>query len=74
MKDDQEISHNYMDLVMQFGYVSLFSTVFPLTPVFVLAFNQVTLKAINLEFEFEKRCIPEVSIGIGKCLDMIDLI
>ena len=74
MQDDQEISNNYMDLVTQFGYVAMFSTVFPLTPLMMLGFNWLTLKAIYLEFEFEKRSMPEVSIGIGKNLDMIDLL
>ena len=74
MKDDQEISHNYMDLIMQFGYVSLFSTVFPLAPLASYLCNALTMKAIYLEFECEKRCLPEVSIGIGKCLEMLDVL
>jgi hypothetical protein len=74
MKDDQEIAHNYMDLVMQFGYISLFSTVFPLAAFVSYVSNSLTLKSIYLEFELEKRSIPEISIGIGKCLDMIELI
>lgn len=74
MKDDQELAHNYMDLVMQFGYITLFSTVFPLAAFVSYLSNSLTLKALYLEFELEKRSIPEISIGIGKCLDMIELI
>lgn len=74
MKDDQEIAHNYMDLVMQFGYIALFSTVFPLAAFFSYLSNALTLKSLYLEFELEKRSMPEISIGIGKCLEMIDLI
>ena len=59
---------------MQFGYISLFSTIFPLAAVASYICNALTLKAIYLEFEFEKRSLPEVSIGIGKCLEMLDLI
>ena len=74
MKDDQEIAHNYMDLVMQFGYVSLFSTVFPLAAFVSYVSNALTLKSLYLEFELERRSMPEISIGIGKCLDMLELI
>lgn len=72
--NDDEIAQNYMDLVMQFGYVSLFSTIFPLAATASYVCNTLTIKAIYLEFEFEKRPVPGISIGIGKCIEMLDLI
>lgn len=63
-----------MNFIMQFGYVSLFSTVFPLGAAVCLLSNAILLKAVKNDFEYVKRFMPEISMGIGQFMYMLDLI
>lgn len=71
---DTDIDGQLMDLVMQFGYVSFFSTVFPVAPFVSFVANLINLNTIAAEIECKKRGIPGVSVGIGNYLDMLDFI
>jgi len=51
MSDEQHLAHNYMDLIMQFGYITLFSTVFPLAGLISWMCNGLTMSAHMLEIE-----------------------
>ena len=74
MENEGNISEVYMELVMQFGYITLFSTVFPLAALACYFCNLITMSSILNEFKFKKRSLPEISIGIGHFLYMIELI
>jgi|APCry1669190327_1035288.scaffolds.fasta_scaffold83332_1 anoctamin-8 len=74
MENEGNISEDYMEIIMQFGYITLFSTVFPLAPLACYICNLVTMSSIMNEFKFKKRSLPEISIGIGQFLYMIEMI
>lgn len=72
--EEGEIADNFMDLVIQFGYISFFGTVFPPAALICFCFNIVTLSSMKNDFQYKKRRLPEVSIGIGTYINMIEQI
>lgn len=52
----------------------MFSTIFPLGAAICVISNQILLKAVKNDFEYMKRFMPEISIGIGQFIYMLDLI
>lgn len=61
-------------LVMQFGYVCLFSNVFPMAAFFAYVSNLLTMSSLMQEFRIKKRTMPEISLGIGIYADQLDLL
>ena len=59
---------------MQFGYVVLFSTVFPLAAAVCWFANMFNLLSMRMELDLTRRSIPGVSIGIGVYLDMLEFL
>lgn len=66
--EENSIAEAYNDLVIQFGYISLFSVAFPPAALFCFGCNMITMKSIMSEFKFKQRQLPEISIGIGQYL------
>ena len=74
MAGEPSIADDYMEYARQFGYIVLFSAVFPLAAVVCLAANFVLLRSVMNEFEYKRRNMPEISIGIGKFLVMFEFL
>jgi hypothetical protein len=74
MENGNDISVEQMNYVMQFGFISMFSTLFPLGAFICLISNQILLKSVKNDFEYMRRFMPQISIGIGQFMYMLDLI
>lgn len=75
MEDEENsTAEAFNDLIMQFGYISLFSVAFPPAALFCFVCNMITMKSIMSEFKYKQRSLPEISIGIGQFLGMIEQI
>lgn len=72
--EEVDVQGQMMELVIQFGYVVLFSTVFPLCAFVCFVSNAINLQSMRLELDLKRRSIPSVSIGIGVYLDMLEFL
>uniref|UniRef100_A0A914XQP7 Anoctamin n=1 Tax=Plectus sambesii TaxID=2011161 RepID=A0A914XQP7_9BILA len=81
-KDFDLMPHNglplfseYFEMVMQFGYVTMFVAAFPLAPLFALFNNIVELRIDALKFVKEtRRVLPERAANIGNWLDILKFV
>ncbi|CAG8597734.1 22952_t:CDS:2 [Cetraspora pellucida] len=65
-----KIYEDYAEMVTQYGYVCLFSTVWPLTPLFALINNWIELRSDAIKIcEHTRRPIPRRADSIGPWLD-----
>lgn len=64
----------YMELVIQFGHVIMFSSVFPLASCAVLLSNFISFLSIKNDFRFKRRLVPDVSLGIGEFSYYLDVL
>jgi hypothetical protein len=71
---EADVQGEMMELVMQFGYITLFSTVFPLAAFVCYIANCFNLKSIKMELDLKRRSLPSVSIGIGVYLEMLEFL
>ena len=55
----------YMELIIQFGYIVLFSSVFPLAGLMSLISNSLQIHSQVSNFKYTRRFKPDVSNGIG---------
>ena len=74
MDNDTNISVEQMNYVMQFGYITLFGTTFPIAAFVCLVCNFFLIKAVKNNFEYSKRIFPEISLGIGQFMTMLDIL
>jgi hypothetical protein len=58
----------YMELVVQFGYIVLFSSVFPLASLLSLVSNAIQIRSQIHNLQYMRRFHAEVSNGIGSWL------
>lgn len=65
---------SYEELVLQFGFVAMFTSVFPLGPILSLVCNQLQYKAQTDNLIYMRRQKAEVADGIGAWLGYLDLI
>lgn len=72
---DQFLFNEYLDVVIQFGFVTLFVTAFPLAPVFALinSLLEVRVDAYNFVVAM-RRPLPERARDLGVWLKIIDAI
>lgn len=73
-KDQDDILLDYMELVVQFGYVMFFSSVFPLAGALSMICNYFEMSQAINNLKYKKKFKAEVSVGIGNftgCLGMI---
>lgn len=66
-----DILGNYMELVVQFGYIILFGTVFPLGAAVSYLSNHVQIISQLSALNFTRRARAESCIGIGSWMDCI---
>jgi len=59
------ILDNYMQLIVQYGYIVLFSSTFPLASVMSIIQNIITLNSQIDNMSYSRRYKAEVSSGIG---------
>ena len=64
-KAQDDILVDYMELVVQFGYVMFFSSVFPLAGALSMACNYFEMSQAISNLKFKKKFKAEVSVGIG---------
>lgn len=64
--EDAKVIDNYMELVVQFGFIVLFSEAFPLAAVFSLFSNNIQMISQISNFSYERRFKAEISNGIGE--------
>ena len=69
--DEPDILSNYMELVVQFGFVSLFGTVFPIGAAVSYVSNHVQIVSQIDALKYTRRSRAEPSIGIGTWIDCI---
>jgi hypothetical protein len=69
-----DVQDEMMGLVMQFGYIVFFSTVFPLAAFACFVANTLNLMSLKQEQGLKKRSVPSVGIGIGIYLDMLEFL
>ena len=72
--EENSTAEAFNDLIIQFGYISLFSVAFPPASLFCYVCNMITMRSIMSEFKYKQRQLPEISIGIGQYLQMIEMI
>ncbi|KAJ4482556.1 calcium-activated chloride channel-domain-containing protein [Lentinula aciculospora] len=66
------LSTDYSEMVIQFGYIVLWSTIFPLTPLFALLNNVLEMRKDAFRIaNHERRPIPERTESIGPWLDVL---
>ena len=64
--DENEVSYDYVELVIQFGFVTLFSSAFPLAALFALINNLVEVRRDAQKYtKYHKRPIPRRVKDIG---------
>ncbi|CAG8548784.1 11570_t:CDS:2 [Diversispora eburnea] len=64
-----DIYEDYVEMITQFGYVSLFSVIWPLTPILALINNWVELRSDAIKLcEHTRRPIPSRANSIGPWL------
>ncbi|KAJ3894824.1 calcium-activated chloride channel-domain-containing protein [Lentinula edodes] len=69
------LSTDYSEMVIQFGYVVLWSTIFPLAPFFALLNNVLEMRKDAFRIaNHERRPIPERTESIGPWLDVLEFL
>ena len=74
MDNDTNISTEQMNYVMQFGYIVLFGTTFPIAAFICLLCNYFLVDGVRNNFSYAKRIFPEISLGIGQFMTMLDIL
>ncbi|KAI9228091.1 MAG: calcium-activated chloride channel-domain-containing protein [Piptocephalis tieghemiana] len=70
-----DIYEDYSEMILQFGYVSLFSIVWPITPLLCLANNWVELRSDAVKINLNcRRPIPSRADSIGPWKDNLAMI
>ena len=65
---------DYMELVTQFGFICLFSEVFPPAALCSFICNFIKMKKQISDFKFTRRFKAEVSNGIGTFMDCLQIL
>ena len=71
MNDKPDIIGYYMELVVQFGFIILFGTVFPLGATVSYFSNHVQIISQVEALKYTRRARAETSVGIGSWMDCI---
>lgn len=75
LKDEElETEDEYMDIVLQFGLIVMFSSVFPLASALSCMKNGIRLYMLTKDNMNNRRTMPRISIGIGQFLYMIQVL
>ncbi|KAJ3773638.1 calcium-activated chloride channel-domain-containing protein [Lentinula raphanica] len=69
------LSTDYSEMVIQFGYIVLWSTIFPLAPLFALLNNIMEIRKDAFRIaKHERRPIPERTESIGPWLNVLEFL
>ncbi|KAK7204012.1 calcium-activated chloride channel-domain-containing protein [Myxozyma melibiosi] len=72
---EYEVDEDYREMIVQFGYLSLFSTVWPLAPLFSFINNWVELRGDAVKICLDtKRPIPSKAESIGAWLNNLSFL
>jgi hypothetical protein len=75
IRPEYDLYEDYAEMVMQFGYVSLFSIVWPLTPLLCFANNWLELRSDAIKIIMTmRRPVPSRAETIGPWLDNLRLL
>lgn len=74
LQDKPNVLDHYMELVVQFGFIVLFSSVFPLASLMSLISNRIQIGSQINNFTYTRRFTPEVSNGIGSFLSCLQIL
>lgn len=66
MENEEDLITAYSELVVQFGHVIMFSSVFPAASFFILIINWISYYSILNDFKYKKRANPSFALGIGE--------
>ena len=69
-----DMINNYMELVVQFGFITLFSVVFPLAAPLSLLCNYLQIHTQKQNMVYSRRYKAEVATGIGPWLEILQVI
>ena len=64
----------YMELVAQFGFIVLFSEIFPPAALFSLICNNIQITSQIDNFSYERRFKAEISNGIGEFMNCLEIL
>lgn len=64
----------YMELVAQFGFIVLFSEIFPPAALFSLICNNIQISSQINNFSYERRFKAEISNGIGEFMNCLEIL
>ena len=70
----ESVMENYMELVIQFGYVILFGQIFPLGAFFSYFSNEIQIKSQVDNMKYMRRPKPEVADDIGNWMGAIEIL
>jgi anoctamin-10 len=65
---------DYMELIAQFGFIALFSEVFPPASLFSFICNFIQMKSQINNFKYTRRFKAEVGNGIGSFMDCLQIL
>ena len=68
------ILDNYMELIIQYGFIVLFSTVFPPAALLSCFTNYIIIRSSMNNFTYIRRFKAEVSNGIGNFMDCFEIL
>ena len=72
--DPVPILEKYMELVIQFGFISLFSIIFPLASLMSFISNSILIQSKINNLVYYRRQKAEVSNGIGNWMICIQIL
>ena len=73
-KGKTNILDNYMELIIQYGFIVLFSTVFPPAALLSCFTNYIIIRSSMNNFTYIRRFKAEVSNGIGHFMDCFEIL
>jgi hypothetical protein len=74
LKEKTNVLDGYMELTVQFGFVTFFSGIFPLAGLLSMISNAIQIKSQTSNLIYMKRYKAEISNGIGnfhQCLSIL---
>jgi anoctamin-10 len=72
--DEYDSFDDYLEMIIQFGYITMFAAAFPLSGVFSLVFNGVEILSDYYKLKnLHRRPLPAIVNGIGSYKEVIDV-
>ncbi|XP_064459416.1 anoctamin-7-like isoform X1 [Ornithodoros turicata] len=72
---NEGLFQEYLEMVLQFGFITIFVAAFPLAPLFALLNNWVEIRLDAQKFVCEtRRCVPERAQNIGVWFTILELL